>query len=53
VLYKVKTDETGKGKLKARLVLHGNKEQTADDIRPDAASIHFSLIHMILTISAR
>jgi Reverse transcriptase (RNA-dependent DNA polymerase) len=52
VLYKVKTDEAGKHKLKARLVLHGSKEQAADDIRSDAASIHFSLIRMILTIAA-
>jgi hypothetical protein len=52
VLYKVKTDEAGKHKLKARLVLHGNKEQAADDIRSDAASIHFSLIRMIVTIAA-
>jgi Reverse transcriptase (RNA-dependent DNA polymerase) len=33
-------------------VLHGNKEQAAEDIRSDAASIHFSLIRMILTIAA-
>jgi Reverse transcriptase (RNA-dependent DNA polymerase) len=52
VLYKVKTDEAGKHKLKARLVLHGNKEQAADDIQSDAASSHFSLIRMILTIAA-
>jgi hypothetical protein len=51
-LYKVKTDEAGKHKLKARLVLHGNNEQAADDIRSDAASICFSLIRMILTIPA-
>jgi hypothetical protein len=33
-------------------VLHGNKEQAADDIRSVAASIQFSLIRMILTIAA-
>jgi hypothetical protein len=52
VSYKVKTDEAGKHKLRARLVLLGNKEQAADDIRSDAASIHFFLIRMILTIAA-
>jgi hypothetical protein len=52
VLYKVTTDEAGKHKLKAGVVLHGNKEQAADGIRSDAASIHFSLIRMILTIAA-
>jgi hypothetical protein len=47
-----RTNEAGKHTLKARLVLHGNKEQAVDEIRSDAASIHFSLIRMILTISA-
>ena len=50
VLYKVKRSADNEMFVKARLVLHGNKETGAEDIRRDAANLHFALLRVIVTL---
>lgn len=50
-VFKVKTDETGKKKLKARMCPHGNKDKMKGLIRFDASSARFDVIRMMLSIA--
>lgn len=47
VVYKIKTDEEGKRKLKARIVPHGNQDHDKDIIRKDSANAQLSVISVV------
>lgn len=51
VLYCVKTRESGKHYVKARLVIHGNEERDKERLRCDASSLHFTLVRVILSMA--
>lgn len=51
VVYKVKTDEEGKRKMKARLCPHGNEDNNKNDIRKDSANAQLSIIRLLLSIT--
>lgn len=50
VVYKVKTDEEGARELKARIVLHGNKDLEKDSVRKDSATAQLCVIRFLLSI---
>ena len=50
VVYKVKTDENGKHKMKARIVPHGNRDAEKDHIRKDSATAQFGVIRLLLSL---
>lgn len=51
VIYKIKTEESGIRRLKARLCPHGNRDIMKDDIRKDSATAQFDVIRLMLTIT--
>lgn len=51
VVYKIKTDETGSRKLKARVVPHGNRDTEKDNIRKDSATAQLGVIRLLLSVS--
>lgn len=53
VVYKLKVDEEGKMKLKARICPHGNRDIEKDDVRKDSATAQFDTIRMALSMSTR
>ncbi len=44
--------ETGKLKLKCRIVPHGNKNQLKDEIRSESSIAQFPIIRMVLSMAA-
>lgn len=52
VVYKIKTDEDGQHKMKARICPHGNRDDLKDDIRKDSATAQFHVIRLLLSIAA-
>ena len=51
-IYRVKRNDDGSFKFKARLVVHGNEDIEKDEIRKDSATAHLTAIRMILSIAA-
>lgn len=51
VVYKIKTDEKGEHRLKARICPHGNKDAMKDGIRKDSATAQFNVIRMMLAMT--
>lgn len=51
-VYKVKSDEKGKKRLKARLCPHGNRDKMKDTIRKDSATAQFDVIRLICSIAS-
>lgn len=49
-VYKIKTDESGTKKLKARLVIHGNRDDDKDIIRKDAVAANLFITRLLLSI---
>lgn len=52
VVYKIKTEESGRHRLKARIVPHGNKDRMKDQVRKDSATAQFNIIRLMLAISS-
>lgn len=52
VVYKVKTDEKGGLKLKARICPHGNRDRLKDDVRKDSSTAQFDVIRLALSMAA-
>ena len=51
VVYRIKKNEDGSYRFKARLVVHGNEDASKDDIRKDAATAHLTTIRLILSLA--
>lgn len=51
VVYKVKTEEEGHHRLKARICPHGNRDHLKDDVRKDSATAQFHVIRLLLAIA--
>lgn len=51
VVYKIKTEETGEHRLKARICPHGNKDHMKDYVRKDSATAQFNIIRLMLTMT--
>jgi len=50
VVYKLKTDEDGSRKLKARIVPHGNHDDEKDDVRKDSSNAPLHVIRLLLSL---
>lgn len=53
VVYKLKVDEKGGMKLKARICPHGNRDMLKDDVRKDASSAQFEVIRIAVSMATR
>lgn len=51
VVYKVKTDEEGKRKLKARICPHINEDSDKDEVRKDSSNAQLSIVRLMLSIT--
>ena len=51
LVYRIKKDEKGQFRFKARLVVHGNEDEQKDAIRKDAATAHLVTIRLILSMA--
>ena len=51
VVYKVKVDEEGEMKLKARIVPHENRDSEKDDVRKDSATAQLGIIRLLLSLT--
>lgn len=51
VVYKVKKSETGEQSMKARLVLHGNRDDKKEEIRKDSSAADMMVTRLILSLS--
>ena len=51
VVYKVKNEEGGRKRLKARLCPHGNRDKEKGNIRVDSSNARFDLIRLMLSIA--
>ena len=51
-VYKIKSDEHAKLKLKARIVAHGNEDKDRDAVRKDSAAAQFVIIRLLLSTAA-
>eukprot|EP00177_Eucheuma_denticulatum_P007832 GFKZ01014258.1.p1 GENE.GFKZ01014258.1~~GFKZ01014258.1.p1 ORF type:complete len:1202 (-),score=97.36 GFKZ01014258.1:1881-5486(-) len=49
-VYKVKVDESGDKKLKARICPHGNEDAEKDEIRKDSANAQLGIIRLLLSL---
>ena len=52
VVYKIKQDEAGTLKLKARIVPHGNRDPEKSNIRKDSMAVQFDAIRLKLSMAA-
>jgi len=52
VIYGIKQDESGTRKLKARLVVHGNRDSEKDFIRKDSSTAQFNVIRLLFSIAS-
>lgn len=52
VVFKVKDNQDGSLRLKARLVLHGNRDKDRFKVRRDSASAELFIVRVLLSISA-
>lgn len=50
VVYKLKTEEDGKRKMKARIVPHGNHDDEKDDVRKDSSNASLSVVRLLLSL---
>ena len=50
VVYKLKTDESGDRKLKARIVPHGNHDNEKDSIRKDSSNASLFVVRLLLSL---
>lgn len=50
VVYKIKTDETEKRNLKARIVLHDNQNEEKDNVRKDSSNAQLSVLRLLLSL---
>lgn len=50
VVYKIKTDELGERKLKARIIPHGNEDAEKGEIRKDSSNAQLSIIRLLLSL---
>lgn len=50
IVYKIKIEEKGKLRLKARLCPHGNRDKFKCDVRTDSATVQFDVIRLLLSI---
>lgn len=51
-MYKIKNEEQGIKRLKARFCSHGNRDREKGNIRNDSANAQFNLIKLILSIAS-
>lgn len=51
VIYKIKVNEDGTLKLKARICPRGNRDELKDEVRKDSATAQFNVIRLILEIA--
>lgn len=51
MVYKVKTDEQGRLKLKARICPHGNGDAEKDEVLKDSTTAQLDIIRIVFTIS--
>lgn len=49
-VFKVKKEEDGSRRLKARLCPHGNRDQMKEDVRKDSATAQFHIIRLMLSL---
>lgn len=52
IVFKTKDDEDGNLKLKARLVLHGNRDRDRFSVRRDSASVDLSVVRIVLSLAS-
>ena len=52
VAYKLKVNEDGSLKLKARICPHGNRDSEKEGIRKDSAAVQWPVIRLLLSLSA-
>lgn len=50
-VYKVKNEENGKKRLKARLCPHGNRDRMKDSVRKDSATAQFDVIRIVCSMA--
>ena len=51
VVYKVKTDEEGTRKMKARIVPHGNHDDEKDNVRKDSSNASLFVVRLLLSLA--
>ena len=51
-LYRIKQNEHGERKLKARIVPHGNRDKEKHNIRGDSAAVQFDAIRLTLSMAS-
>ena len=51
VVYKLKTDENGNRKLKARIVPHGNHDDEKDNVRKDSSNAPLFVVRLLLSLA--
>ena len=51
VVYKVKTDEDGQRKMKARIVPHGNHDNEKDNVRKDSSNASLFVVRLLLSLA--
>ena len=51
VVYKLKTDEDGTRKMKARLVPHGNHDNEKDTVRKDSSNASLFVVRLLLSLA--
>ena len=51
IVYKVKVEENGRKRLKARLCPHGNHDIEKDSVRKDSATAQFDVIRMLCSLA--
>lgn len=52
LLFKVKDDDKGNLKLKARLVLHGHRDRDRYSVRRDSASADLSVVRLLISLAS-
>lgn len=50
VVYKLKTEEDGNRKMKARIVPHGNRDNEKDEIRKDSSNASLFVVRLLLSL---
>ena len=51
LVYRIKRNDDGTYKFKARLVVHGNEDAEKDDIRKDTATAHLTTVRLLLSLA--
>lgn len=51
IIYKIKIDEKGTKRLKARLCPHGNRDRGKGTIRSDSSNVQFDIMRLLLSLT--